>query len=191
MTYSRLLSLVLLFSVFALFSACQEEENSILKVPLRNFDYIPIQPYQKLTPFITETTLSSDERTIEVLGQEGHLFFKIRPKGCPVHIGPLCDPGFELSLTGVKGLDFHRLIPEEISGLMVDLETESIVAILTEASFDLESGGAKLFYEFQPNSEVVSDQLQITFGAMYNAGQSIENVGFEGFVTSEIIEPLL
>lgn len=190
MTYSKLLSLILLLAVFVL-PACQEEETGILELPAQKFDDALIKPSQESTSFVAETTLSSDERTVKVLGQEGHLFFRVRPKGCPVRIAPLCDPGFEWSLTGVKGLDLHRLILEEISGLMVDPKTESIVAVLTQASLDPETGGAKLFYEFQPKSEVASDQFQVTFGALYDAGQSIEHVAFEGFVTSEIIEPLL
>ncbi|MGB3780239.1 MAG: hypothetical protein WA960_17885 [Tunicatimonas sp.] len=190
MTYSRLLSLVLLLTCFAFLSACQEEEDASI------FSNSPkiIDKYEASNPdkseIIAKATLYSDKQTTEFLGQQGQISYVIlrRPKGCPVRISPLCYPDLGFFSNGFEGIDPTRFNYKEYDGLISDPETGSVVAILTDISENPETGAVTLIYSPTEKAEVVSDQLQVTFGSLYDTGKSIEQVGFEGKVTSDIVD---
>ena len=197
MRLSQLLSLACLFVSIGLLSSCQEEEAAGLTVGRDGaVNVLPTNPIINLPPtqagekFMAESILFSDRHTTEILGQEGAMRFRIRPKGCP-RIGRLCDPGFEFLLIDVKGVDPRRFIPEKgANGLIVDPKTESVVATLAEVTLDPKNESITLFYAQHPEAKVVSSQLQVTFSTLYETGKSVEKVSFAGEVTSEIIEYL-
>jgi hypothetical protein len=134
--------------------------------------------------------LFSDERTTELLGQQGQLSYVItrRPKGCPVRIAPLCHPDLAFLSTRFEGMDPTRFNYEEYKGAIRDLETGSVLAYLTEISVDSENGAVTLIYSITTEPKIVSDQLQVTFSSLYDTGRSVEQVGFEGKVASDIVE---
>jgi hypothetical protein len=190
MTYSRLLSLVLLLTCFALFSACQEEEDISI------FSNSPkiIDKYEASNPdkseIIAKATLYSDKQTTEFLGQQGQISYVIlrRPKGCPVKYGPLCYPDLGFFSNGFEGIDPTRFSYKEYNGLISDPETGSVVAILTGISENPKTRAVTLIYSPTEKAEVISEELQVTFGSLYDTGKSIEQVGFEGKVTSDIVD---
>ncbi len=190
MTYSRLLSLILLFTCFALFSACQEEEDAgiLVSSPKLTGKYKATDANN--SEYIAKAVLYSDERTTEILGQYGQLSYVIkrRPKGCPVRISPLCYPDLEFFSNGFEGIDPTRFNYKEYDGLILDPETGSVVASLTDISENPKTGAVTLIYSPTEKAEIVSEELQVTFGSLYDTGKSIEQVGFEGKVTSDIVD---
>ena len=193
----KLRSLTLLLLSFCLLSACEEEEDaSRSKISARSdFKYDrfePTSPLEGLQPTIAEAVLSSTEETTEILGGPSQLYFRARPKGCPRRaFRPLCDPGFEFVLAGAKGIDIEGwYIEEQFEGLITDPRTGSVVAELTDIIYDEESKAPILVYTATEEYKVASKQLEVTFSTLYDTGQSLQEVSFEGEVSSEIVKYL-
>ena len=196
----QLLSLVLFIISGTIFSSCQEDEAAILdkytNYPVNPPTYPKIptswqDPYRESEEVIAESVLSSDRRTTEIIGNPAHLFLRIRPKGCPRRFGPICEPGFEFSLSETKGIDPRRFLFGEMdSGVIVDPKTKSVVAYFADVYYDPESEAITLFYTQGEASKIASDQLQVSFGTLLETDKSVEEVRFEGEVTSKIIEYL-
>lgn len=187
MTYSRLLSLVLLLAVFGLFSACQEEEDAdVLRSSTKEI-YKPKATYLEQPEIVAETVLISDQRTTEILGQQGQLFFRLpRPVGCPRRLGPLCEPTLEFLLAGLKGLEPERFNTKEgFEGAIYDPETGILVAKLTDIDA---SDGLKLVFTIIESQKISSDVLMVNFSTMYNTGKTTQFVNFEGELTADIFE---
>lgn len=194
MRFSRFLSLALLFIGIGLFSACQEEEAASPTYRGGGEVFLPPSPPpEEKEEYIAESTLYADEATIRVLGQSAQLFFRLpRPKGCPVRLGPLCRPGFEFLLTEYNGVypeDF--VIEEGFEGSIVDPKTGAVVAELTGVTHSPDRAGAfTLFYTAVEGPEISSGTLRVTFRSLYYTHSSVQPVGFQGEVTSEIFEYL-
>ena len=195
MRLSRFLSLALLFISIGLFSSCQEEEvarptfGPVGGGPVGPIDWEPLLPPPAKEDYVAESTLYSDEATTKILGQSAQLFFRLpRPKGCPVRLGPLCDPGFEFRLTGYEGVDLEDFVTEKgFEGSIVDPKTGRVVAELTGISgLPVNSGAFTLFYTAVEEPKILSGTLRVTFRSLYNTDSSLQPVGFQGKVTSEI-----
>lgn len=197
MTYSNLFSAAILLIATGLLSSCQEEEDASrpktsIHSNLQYDRFEPVSPLEDPQPIIDKTVLSSDERTTEILRGQAELYFLIRPKGCPRRAyRPLCEPGFEFLLAGAKGIDIEGwYVKEGFEGFIVDPRTGSVVAELTDIMYDEESQAPILVYTATEDYEIASKQLQVTFGTLYDTGRSLQKVGFEGEVSTEIIEYL-
>ncbi len=105
-----------------------------------------------------------------------------------MRISPLCYPDLGFFSNGFEGLDPTRFNYEKFKGSIYDPETGSVAANLIDIDADPETGAVTLIYSPTEKAEVVSDQLQVTFGSLYDTGKSIEQVGFEGKVTSDIVD---
>lgn len=187
MTYSRLLSLFLLLTSFAFLSACQEEEDAdVLRSSTKEI-YNPKATYLEQPEIVAETVLISDQRTTEILGQQGQLFFRLpRPVGCPRRLGPLCEPTLEFLLAGLKGLELERFSPKEgFEGSIYDPETGIVVAKLTEVGSLKEF---RLVFTVVESQKISSDVLTVNFSTMYNTGKTTQFVSFEGELTADIFE---
>ena len=193
-----LLSLASLFIVIGLLSSCQEEEaaspttggNPTTPV----IDLPPIEPDGE---YIAKSILVSDERTTNTLGQEGSLFFRVRPKGCPRGslflrpIGPRCMPSYDFLLAGLKGLQSDRFnFDKGFEGVIRDEKTGSVIAQLTDVIAGSDGKTFTLRYTATGEHKVTSNELQVNFTTLYTIDKSVIKANFEGTVTSEITEYL-
>ena len=192
----QLLSLASLFIAIGLLSSCQEEEDALLRQPSKDrFKPIATDPYSSTESFIAKSLLISDERTTDILGQEGGLFFRIRPKGCPrslrLPIGPRCMPGLDFLLTDIEGVRPDRFnFDKGFEGFIRDELTGSVVAQLTDVLVDPNRETFTLRYTATGDHEVASEQLLVSFKTLYVTDESAIEANFEGTVTSEVTEYL-